>query len=219
MALAPTISPALTTRFFEVQDLLSFIRSHESAPPASDPAAIRILRGLFYVHLYGAFEYSVNRIITGAIQAINAAQVPHQSVAHPLGALVLDRLFNAIVLPGRRWPKRLDLIEMRLSAAIAQIDEGAAGLQNIWLETLDEIFQVFGINKPVMFDVTKSGYVREVVEARNQIAHGQSSPLLYGTLKRSAELQIVFEAIRDEAFYILDCFNSYLLANEYKLVR
>ena len=69
-----------------------------------------------------------------------------------------------------------------------------------------------------MFDITKTGYIREVVEARNKIAHGQDSPLVYGSTKRSADLRIVLDAIRSEAFYILDCFNAYVEAEGYKLV-
>jgi hypothetical protein len=69
-----------------------------------------------------------------------------------------------------------------------------------------------------MFDVTKAGYIREVVEARNKIAHGEDSPLVYGSLKRSTELQLVHDAIRTEAFDILDCFNDYVDAQAHKLM-
>ncbi len=176
------------------------------------------MRGLFYVHLYGAFEFSVNRIVVGAAQAINEAGVPHNNVSHPLGVLVLDRKFNALYPVGRHWLKRLELIQMRLSNTTAQIDDGSTDMQNIWLQTLDQIFQVFGLDQPVMFDITKAGYIREVVEARNKIAHGQDSPLVYGSTKRSADLRLVLDAIRSEAFYIFDCFNAYVDAERYKLV-
>jgi len=91
-------------------------------------------------------------------------------------------------------------------------------MQNIWLDTLEQIFGVFGIAKPIMYDLTKSGYIREVVEARNNIAHGEDSPLVYGSLKRSSDLQQVFDAIRSEAFYILGCFDEYLTTSAYKMV-
>ena len=213
-----SVSPAITTRFLQVQEVLSFVQRGEQAPPASDHTEIRLLRGLFYVHLYGAFEFSVNRIVLGAAQAINAAQVPHSNVVHPLCALVLDTSFNALSQSGRHWQKRIELIRQRLSFDIAQINDGSMDMQNIWLDTIQRIFDVFGVAKPIMFDVTKSGYIREVVEARNKIAHGEDSPIVYGSLKRCADLQIVHDAIRAEAFYILDCFNEYLTSGAYKLV-
>jgi hypothetical protein len=107
MALAASISAAITTRFVEVQEFLSFISHAERPPPERDSIEVRLMRGLFYVHLYGAFEFSVNRIVVGAAQVINQAQVPHNNVTHPLGALVLDRNFNSLSQVGRNWPKRL----------------------------------------------------------------------------------------------------------------
>jgi hypothetical protein len=96
--------------------------------------------------------------------------------------------------------------------------DGCMEMQNIWVRTIEQIFEIFGISKPVMFDLTKTGYIREIVEARNKIARGKDSPIVYGALKRCADLQTVHDAIRDEAFYILDCFNEYLKNGAYKLV-
>jgi RiboL-PSP-HEPN len=142
----------------------------------------------------------------------------YSDVTHPLGALVLDRNFNSLSQVGRHWPRRLELIRLRLSTPVAQIDDGSVETQNIWLHTLEQIFNVFGVTQPPMFDVTKAGYIREVVEARNKIAHGEDSPLVYGSLKRSTELQLVHDAIRTEAFDILDCFNDYVDAQAHKLM-
>lgn len=207
------VSPAITTRFIEVQEFLSFIRQIESqAAGTFDAPAVIMARGLFYVHLYGAFEFSVNRIVLGAVQAINQEQLPHNKIADSLGALALDGAFNAVSKAGRdtQWNKRLKLINLRFSNTIAQIHDGCVDFQNIWFQTLQEIFEVFGIDKSVMYDVTKSGYVRELVDTRNAVAHGRDSPLTKGRAKRSDELQRVHDAIRSEAFHIYDCFEDYL---------
>ena len=218
MVLSPSVSAAITTRFLEVQEFLSFIGRGESQPPNRDPIEIRLMRGLFYVHLYGAFEFSVNRVVVAATQAINQAQLTQKEVCHSLGALVLDRSFNSLSQTTRRWPSRLELIRLRHSTTIAQIDDGSIELQNIWLHTLEQIFEVFGLTKSPIYDLTKAGYIGEIVEARNKIAHGEDSPLVYGSSKRSAELQTTHDVIRTEAFYIHDCFNDYLQAQEYKLL-
>lgn len=164
----------------------------------------------------GVFVRCVIRIVVGAAQVINQAQIPHNNVSHPLGALVLDRSFNALSQVGRNWPTRLELIELCDSCVIAQIDDGSTEMQNIWLDSLEQIFQVFGLVQPIMYDIIKAGYIREVVEARNKIARGEDGPLVYGSTKRCADLRIVLEAIRSEAFYMLDCFNPWVDAESYK---
>ena len=213
------ISEALSTRFGQVQTLLSFVKVQENVPPIPDSAETRILRGLLCVHLYAAFEFAVNRIVTGTIDAINNEQLPHRNVAHNLGALVLNGAFDACrdAAAHRRWVKRVELINLRISSEVARISDDCLALQNIWPETLEDTFVVFGIDKPVMYDITKGGYVRELVDARNKISHGEISPQLYGTLKRSDELQTMYEAIRNEAFYLLDCFAEYLASKNYRL--
>lgn len=180
-----------------------------------------MLRCLLCVHLYAAFEFAVNRIVAGAVDAINHEQLPHCNVAHNLGALVLNGAFDACrdAAAHKRWMKRVELINLRISSRVANIPDDCLILQNIWPETLEDTFLVFGIDKPVMYDVTKSGYVRELVDPRNKISHGEISPQTYGTLKRSDELQTMYDAIRNEAFYLLDCFDDYLSGQNYRLAK
>lgn len=214
------VSSAITTRFIEVQEFLTFIRFNESrGPEAADSSAVVMARGLFYVHLYGVFEFSVNRVVLSAIQDINQAQLPHRKIAHSLGVLALDGAFDSVSKVGRdtQWNKRLAIIKLRLSDTIAQIHDGCVDLQNIWLRTLHEIFEVFGIDRPVMYDMTKSGYVKELVDTRNAVAHGRESPLARGRAKRSDELQKVHDAIRSEVFHIYDCFEDYLSRRLFEL--
>jgi hypothetical protein len=208
-------------RFGQVQTLLSFIRRQENAPPIPDSVETRILRGLLCVHLYAAFEFAVNRIVSGAIEAINSEKLPQRNITHNLSALALNGAFDACrdAGPHKRWVKRVELLNLRISSGTASIPDDCLVLQNIWPETLDDTFVVFGISKPTMYDITKGGYVRELVDARNKISHGEISPQAYGTLKRSDELQTMYEAIRSEAFYLLDCFDDYLSSGNYKLSK
>ena len=67
-----------------------------------------------------------------------------------------------------------------------------------------------------VFDLAKAGYVRELVEARNKISHGAVSPRIYGVLKRGSDLQLLFNSIRQQAFYILDCFDEYVTNQAYR---
>jgi RiboL-PSP-HEPN len=177
------------------------------------------MRGLFYVHLYGAFEFSINRILIAAAQFINADNVFHQNMCNSLGVLVLDGTFRAIKQSSQenQWKKRLTHIHLRSSQDIAQISDGSMDLQNIWYKTLEELYHVFGIANSVMYDVTKRGYVDELVDARNAVAHGRESPIDKGRPKNTYELTVLYEAIRSQTFYVYDCFNEYLKNRAYRV--
>ena len=213
------ISPAITTRFKEAQDVLFFIKKNEAPVGTPESSVVMIMRGLFYVHLYGAFEYSINRIVVGASQVINADQVSHQNVCDALGVLVLDGTFRAVkqATGDNQWKKRLAHIRLRSSLDIAQIGDGVIDLQNIWYSTLEELYHVFGIVDAVMYDVTKRGYVDELVDARNAVAHGREIPIDKGRPKNTYELTILYDAIRRQTFYVYDCFNEYLKNRAYRV--
>jgi RiboL-PSP-HEPN len=220
MPLTSSISPKIEGRFAEVFDLLGVIKKMESQPPAPDSNQVRILRGLFYVHLYGAFEYSTLQIVLASTQAFNEAQVPHSNVIDALGSLVLDGHYKSIAntKPAGQFRRRLDLIVMRSSSDTAAIQDGVLDFQNIWLHTVELIFDVFGIEAPAMYDITKTGYLRELVDNRNKVAHGRESPLTVGGLKRSDDLDKVYEAIKTQVSYMLGQFNEYLKSERYKAV-
>lgn len=214
-----SISTELSTRFLEVQDVLVFIKRNEALAGKPDIPVVVMLRGLFYVHLYGAFEFSVNRILVATAQVINAERVPHSRVCDTLGTLVLDGSFKSIKDSSRdkQWRRRLEHISLRLSSEIAEIKEGTIDLQNIWYNTLDELFDVFGVQAAVMYDVTKRPHINELVELRNSISHGRNSPIEKGRLKNSQELDKLYEVIRAQSFYVYDCFNDYLIKRRFMI--
>ncbi|MGO8016186.1 HEPN domain-containing protein [Rhizobium leguminosarum] len=201
----------------EVQEVLAHLKRIEAAPGKPEAAEVRLLRGLFYVHLYGAFEYGINRIVQSASEHIDGEAIPHRDLISSIGVIVLNAQFNAVGQSStqNQWSKRLALIERRHSNEVASIGDGMIDFQNVWLKTLEQIFLVFGISKPAMYDVTKSGYVLELTDTRNKIAHGRESPQEIGMKRRSAELQLLYDAISLQIFYFLDCFNEYLAGKEY----
>lgn len=215
--LPPEISSGITTRLREVQEVLGHLKQIEAAPGKPEASEIKLLRGLFYVHLYGAFEYGVNRIVHAASQHINDQAIQHHRLVHSIGVIVLDAEFKAAGQSSaqNRWLKRLALIKRRNSSEIASIAEGVIDFQNVWLKTIEEIFQVFGINQPAVYDITKSGYLLELTDTRNKIAHGRESPQEIGSKRRSSELQVLYDVISRQLFYILDCFTDYLAAETY----
>lgn len=199
----------VTARLSEVFQLVEHIRTVEVAPPLSDPPEARILRGLFYVHLYAALEYAVNQGVQRFLQAIAALNAPPQHFQPRFFSVALDGNFASFRNVGeeKRWTTRVKLIDALKSTTPQRISSDLFGLylQNIWAERLDTLFACLDISHPIVPDPSYRLYVDELVEHRNGVAHGRYSALGIGSSKRSPDLLIRHQAISSTCIHILDC--------------
>lgn len=208
-----SISQSSTARFNEVRALLTEIRAQEVAPPTTEPDIVAILRGLFFVNLYGAFEFSVTEAVQILLQEITRAQIPFSQLEHLFYAVALDSKFSAISDSGRkkRWAVRRDLLSQQTSGIACGMNDTVfhSDLQNIWFETLSTLFESLCISESVLPEPRLRGYIDEVMERRNAVAHGRESPASVGRI-RSNELELRLEAISRTATHIIFCFDRYL---------
>jgi hypothetical protein len=213
------ISGDISSRFREVQVLLNAVQSlddpqlSESRQPLHQDY-IRILRGLFFVHLYGAFESSFNLIVGDACAQINLLQIPHCDLSSTLFSMALDPQFRALRdAPDRRkWEMRNALVERFRCQDAVEIPEGVFGieLQNVWCATIQQIFNVFSISEPVVPESRFRNYVDEVVEKRNAIAHGRESPSTVGRRFVTSELLQRYDALYGTAVHISRVFQDFI---------
>lgn len=202
-------------RLAEVFQLVEHIRHLESVPPVPDPPEAKILRGLFYVHLYAALEYAVNQGVQRFLQAVAALGVPPLHMQARFFSVALDPGFNSMRNVGeeKRWSARVKLIDLQSSPVSQPINGDIFGLylQNVWVEKLDVLFSCLNINQPVVPSSTFRLYIDELVERRNGVAHGRISALGVGSAWRSPELLIRYNAISATCIHLLDCFERHHL--------
>ena len=67
MSFEPVIS-VINERFQQVRDFLSLIKQREEEEKQSTSSDTKMLRGLFFVHLYSAFEFSINHSTQHTLQ-------------------------------------------------------------------------------------------------------------------------------------------------------
>jgi RiboL-PSP-HEPN len=208
-----TLRAEVSARLSEVLSLIDLIRHLESAPPTPDPREAKILRGLFHVHLYGALEYTVNEGVQRFLQATNSLSIAPRHLEARFCSVALDPSFTSIRNVGedKRWPARLKVIDLQTSPNPQPINVDVFGLylQNVWAEKLEVLFKCLNINEPVVPDHTFRLYIDELVERRNEVAHGRMSALGIGSARRSPDLLVRYNAISATCFYILDCFERH----------
>jgi len=196
-------------RLREVFQLLDHIRTLEATPPNLDPAEARILRGLFFVHLYAALEYAVNQGVQRFLQAVHALNIAPMHLEPCFHCVALDPSFMRLRNVGedKRWSSRLHVIGLQSTNTPQAINSDVFGLylQNVWVEKLETLFDCLNIDQPITPDPTYRLYVDELVEHRNGVAHGRMSALGIGSVKRSPELLARYTAISATCTHILDC--------------
>ena len=104
------IKAGVDSRFSEVRKLFAHIQNLDSKA-ATDQDSVSaesatILRGLIFVHLYGAFEYAVTLSVQVLLQEITKVAVPYCEFEHLFHAIALDSDFKSVSDSGwkGKWP-------------------------------------------------------------------------------------------------------------------
>jgi len=197
-------------RLTEARNCLSYIRSIEIPPPEREPDVVYTLRGLYYVQLYAAWEYSIENAVQATLRAINSHGIEKRHYVHSTLSWVLHPEFSSLSMvgPEKRWRKRKELLDSMNSNDSAQIGDSifSSEMQNVWPETIRDVIMYLGISTPAIPEENFGGYIHEVVDKRNAVAHGRLSPKQVG-ITRSSELEKRLEAIEHTVahiFFILE---------------
>ncbi len=211
------ISKNVTTRLFEVRRLLAHIQALEGILP-SDPAVadiVGILRGLFFVDLYGAFEYAVEQSVQTFLQHLSAAGIPYREFEQLLFAITLHQEFEsaATVAHRKKWSQRRSLLTKQISGDTCQVNDLMFHyyLQSISYSTIRDIFEWLCIPKSAVPDTRIIGYIDEISGARMEIAHGRKSAQDVGRRWSSSDLEKRLEAIGEESNYIIASFDEFVI--------
>jgi hypothetical protein len=194
----------VTQRISHVRLLLNFIIQNESVQvPPLDSDEVKILRGLFYVHLYGAFEKSINEAVEQYRLAINILGVKRVDIDVLFYPVALDPWMTSM-RTSSKMKKRIDLIKAALDSEQCVVTTSVFSdlLQNVWSHTLVEVSESIGADADFIRQRRDELYLDEVVDTRNQVAHGRVSAITVGSRGRATDLTMRFDAV----FRVLEAF-------------
>lgn len=217
------IRSGINSRISEVREMLRIIRESESDPKdplAKDPLSAT-LRGLVYVPLYGTLEYCVTESVQNFVSFVTASKVPHAHLVHVFNVVALDPQLMSARNAGekKKWETRRAIFEQLGANGPCDVENTVFGtfLHNIWPKTIEELFACLGINKPVTADPSEIGYLREIVEKRNAVAHGRETATKTGEGFTAADLQKRVDAIYNVCVYFLETLEEH--ANSLRFVQ
>ena len=175
--------------------------------------------GLFFVYIYGIYESIVKEIVSITIGELNNAGVSINSCIYDLYSLLLSQEYDSLYLVGRekKWEKRWEISEKLKHNPIISIPTTVFPTdgRNIKISQLESLKKSFGINKPVLPRPEIGQYIQEMVEHRNQIAHGDKLPKEVGGSYTQNDILIRCSVTAEICDYLCDIYEEYLVGRTY----
>jgi len=177
-------------------------------------------KGLFFVHLYAAYEYTVLAGLRETYRQINIAKLEFRDCHSFLLTAALDKELTSFVQKGsvQAWKARRAVFEKVGSTQVVEIDQNvnpAAG-RNLAVAQLQSIWDTLRIQNPMFPAPTLLGRVAELVQNRVDVAHGNSSASDIGRRYTLEELRKRHRDIELLCTHILTSFEDYVKKQHYK---
>lgn len=205
--------------FNEVLVNLNFIESLEPVEPQDEtPTNVKILRGLFYVHLYAALEKVVNETVEQVILLIKSNAIKNKHFAMHLNVITLNSKMQSFKQCGYKdyFKKSHDIFSNIDSEESFDISNTvfSNNLQNVWFKTIEEVIDSFCSSKKNFHPRVKMT-IDEIVDKRNAVAHGRESPAVVGERYRCSTLRTKTQELQLFSEEFITIFEEYIAEKQY----
>lgn len=203
-------------RFSEVQINLNYIESIEPAGEATPE--VKVLRGLYYVHLYSALEKALNETIEQTILLIKSKNIKNLHFATPFNVISLNSKMQSFKQCGYKdyFDKSSEVFESINSEEVFDISNTifSQNLQNVWFKTIQDTIRSFGA-APIQVEPRVKLTIDEVVDKRNAVAHGRETPTVIGERHRVNVLRTKTQEIQLVIEQVISTFEDYIANYEF----
>lgn len=217
-----TVNAESTSRLREVASFLRLIGrlSKSTTGVLKSARELTSAKGLFFVHLYAAYEFTVLEGLREVYRQINSASIEFKDCHPMLLAAALDKELTSFVKTGSvyAWKARRAVFEKVGSNNRVQIDENAiptAG-RNIAVHQLQSIWDTLKIQDPMFPNAILIGRVSELVQNRVDVAHGNLTASEVGRRYTLEELRKRHRDIEHLCTHIVTAFDGYLQNKHYR---
>jgi len=170
-------------------------------------------RGLAFVQMYAAYEYTVTTVVQRAIDSLISHNHATNKLAPSLFALFLDpELTSLRDCPMKsEWERRLDLFKRVFDDAPAIVSNTVFPKDGTHFRSsqLQMIFRVLGINRTPAQRHRHLHRINEVVEARNAIAHGRETADGVGRRFTRAEVLHAIQQMKSVCLFLISAIQNY----------
>lgn len=173
-----------------------------------------IEKGLFFVYIYGIFEWLVKIITQRTIESINEYGGKIDEFIYDVYPLIFSQEIDSLQGCGirKKWIAGAQ-ISQRLkenNTVVIANEIFPTNGRNIHLPQLTSIATVFGIKEDVIPNKESEGYLSEVIKNRNYIAHGEKEPCEVGAGYSKKDIFTIYTVIYELSDFILQQYNNYI---------
>ena len=214
------VSLSSTKRLLEAKRLMELCSNNKFDEELATTDSV--LKGVVYVLLYGALEFTITHCVSRTIEILNDKTLNLYEVLPSLWGLIYDSACKRIETAGtnKKWENRYKLFkELTKDKVIDQIESTLfpSSNGNIKEQQLDRVWKTFGLKAP-MFEpehMSVKQTLLDLANGRMAVAHGRECASQIGSLKSSSDLEELYDSISRYCSYLIECFTQYINQEEY----
>ena len=198
----------------EVESRFASIKSYFSATKDFQGDLAATAKGLMFIQVYAAYEYTVKGVVRTAIESINSHRHRMIDISPPLLTLYLDPELSSLRDCGRRhvWSARRAIFERAFSADFVTLptDTGPPTDGSHYRAShLVIILSVFNIRRRPARKMQHLTRINEVVNHRNEIAHGTDTAENVGRRYTRAEIWHMERQMKSVCTHLISIFDGF----------
>jgi hypothetical protein len=176
--------------------------------PGDDLLASQVARGMVWVQLYAIWEYTIIHAVREAILQARTHEHTVRSLKPEVLSIVLDnRIKSALDSRDKTvWANRIALFVEACCDQIAKWDENVFPTDGSHFrkEQVQTIWAVFGISEPIVPNQRHLGLIDNMVDFRNEIAHGRETPESIGSRFSADDMMDKVAEANELCLYVAD---------------
>lgn len=176
-------------------------------------------RGLFFVYIYGIYEEIIREVVSATIDELNHSNIKINECIYELYALIFSDDYDGLYNVGNehKWEKRWNISDKIMNNQIVTISNDLMPTdgKNIRYRQLNSIAKSFGMKENILPRNEIGGYIQEMVDNRNFIAHGNKTPREIGRNYTVADLLQRCEDISEVCSYMIFVYEKYIREKKY----
>lgn len=198
--------------------------NHADAAEISSALPIRersaALKASVYVWLAATLERVVNESLRELLLEINASGVTQNAIRTSLFGLICDAEFASISDRNRQtsWPMRTAIFGRLVDPTPPNFSPDTLPLDGRTLraEHFETLWLVFGFPGPALPDPRHRTALKDLAEGRNNVAHGNVDPVIFGKAKATSDVRNLTNHIEDITSHLFATMDDYLNRQLYR---